>query len=408
MATNLTNFYQRGLDVADVYIGKDEIETSILDRSVDPSVLSDIGEEALIPYTIWGWGSDTACARGVNSTNTCSPVISTRVNKVWRHISSSAVNSSAIKCDGSLWSWGCNVYGMLGDGTTVNKIYPSREVSYDLTWSCVQSGDIFSAAMKSDNTIWAWGSNCQGRIGNNSSSFNCYCSPVQEVTASAWCEMAATSSHVAAIKTEGSLWGWGSNTFGELGNNATSFPNGVCSAVREASSSTDWCQVSTGLNQTGAIKTDGSLWAWGMNFGGQLGDGTTINKCVPTREFTSSTNWCFSAASSFFAGAIKSDNTLWMWGSNCCGRLASGDITDTSSPRQEFTSSTDWNFIDLSVCSASAIKTDGTLWSWGLNNKGQLGDGTSIDKCSPVRETRGFDTWLCVASAYDTVFGLKR
>lgn len=406
MAKNLTNFYERGSDLADIYLGIDEVEELVLNRSLSTDRLSDIGFERLTCYTLWGWGNDVNKRLGINNGNTSIPVIVTTENCTWRSISLGSSHAVSLKCDGTLWSWGDNQFGQIGDNTNAQRFTPTQEISESTEWTRAIGGDVHTTAMKSDGTVWSWGFSGCGQVGVHGGS-SCFSSPVQEISGSTWSEISTSISHVMAVKTDGTLWGWGFNAFGQLGNGAAAV--GVSSPVQEFCGDTNWCAAAAGTAHSIALKNDGSLWGAGLNAGGEIGDGTTNASNSPVREATNSTNWSKISAGYFTSGAIKSDYTLFMWGSNSCGKLGDNTTVNKSSPTQEITQSQDWSHVSLSKSShTTAIKTDGTLWSWGKNTAGELGNGSITNTSSPVQESRGIDTWIAVSAGNCNTIGLKK
>ena len=247
----------------------------------------------------------------------------------------------------------------------------------------------------SESQIWGWGSSSSGILANGVLFGSYFTFPTRELTLSTdWCQVSITSNHAGAIKTSGELWGWGYNSCGQLGNASTTSQN---SPVRERSSSTDWCQVSAGDSHKAAIKTSGQLWTWGNNACGRLGDGTITTRTSPVREISSSTDWCQVSAGSSNTGAIKTSGELWMWGTNNSGVLGDGTTVSKCSPVREFCSATDWCQVNANF-SNGAIKTSGELWVWGQGFCGALGDGTTVNKCSPVREFCSATDWCQVST----------
>ena len=300
-----------------------------------------------------------------------------------------------------LWIWGGSSGGS-GDGTTTCRCSPVREFYSATDWCQVSaSGNQHAAAVKTTGQLWTWGSNVCGKLGDGTTITKC--SPVRErCSATDWCQVSATAGHNSAIKTSGQLWAWGSNACGVLGDGTTV---NKCSPVREFCSATDWCQVSVGntgtttRNLSTAIKTSGQLWSWGYNRFGGLGDGTTTSRCSPVRERCSATDWCGVSAGGCMIAAIKTSGQIWTWGSNGSGRLGTGTVAASSSPVREFCSATDWCQVSAgSYHNTMAVKTSGELWAWGNNAGGKLGDGTTVDKCSPVREISSSTGW-CQVSA---------
>jgi cytochrome c oxidase assembly protein Cox11 len=183
------------------------------------------------------------------------------------------------------------------------------------------------------------------------------------------------------VKSDGTLWAWGYNWYGQLGDERTTDNY----SPERIGTDSNWVSVSAGLDHTGAVKSDGTLWAWGANYYGQLGDGTTLNRYSPAQIGTD-TNWVSVAAGYFHMAALKSDGTLWAWGGNTRGELGDGTTTDSYNPEQISMESGPW----VSVAAGShtvAVKSDGTLWAWGPNWAGQLGDATTTDQDSPEQIT---------------------
>jgi alpha-tubulin suppressor-like RCC1 family protein len=345
---------------------------------------------------IWSWGFNGCGRLGDNSvTDRSSPVREITSSTTWCQTSAAAVNGgriSAVKTDGSLWTWGYNRYGRLGDNSVTDRSSPVREITSSTTWCQTSAGNAHTSALKTDSTLWSWGNASCGTLGDNSTTNRS--SPVREITSSTtWCQTSSggwsTGSHTSALKTDGTLWTWGWNRWGQLGNNSVTDRS---SPVRESSSSTTWCQTSAGPSNTAAIKTNGTLWTWGENGSGQLGNNTITNSSNPNIEITNSTNWCRTSAGVHTA-AIKTDGSLWTWGYNGQGQLGDNTVTNRSSPVREITNSTTWCQTSVGWRHTSALKIYGTLWTWGGNGSGQLGDNTVTNRSSPVREITSSTTW---------------
>jgi len=245
-------------------------------------------------------------------------------------------------------------------------------------------------------SLWGWGFNFIGALGNNDSASQS--SPVQTVaTGTNWKMVACGRYHSSAIKTDGTLWGWGKNDTGQLGDGTVQGTNsGRSSPVQTAAASTTWKQVSAGQECTGAIKTDGTLWMWGKNNYGQLGDGTRTTRSSPVQ--IGENNWKIISCGGYATGAIKTDGTLWSWGYNSNGGLADNTVNNRSSPVQIYGGGTTWKQIDYGNYQGAAIKNDGTLWTWGNNYDGQLGNNSTEQKESPVQTATGGTNWKFVSS----------
>ena len=155
-----------------------------------------------------------------------------------------------------------------------------------------------------------------------------------------------------------------------------------------------------------ASGSNGTLWAWGRNTVGRLGDNTTINKSSPVSVVGGFTDWCQVSAGTYAFFAIRSNGTLWSWGSGACGALGDNTTTNKSSPVSVVGGFTDWCRVSGGTSHAVAVRTNGTAWTWGCNGEGRLGDGTVTDRSSPVSVLGGFANWADVAAGNKSSGGL--
>ena len=189
--------------------------------------------------------------------------------------------------DGTLWTWGSNGSGRLGDGTTVSKSSPETTAGGGTNWKQVACGALTTAAIKTDGTLWTWGSNGSGRLGDGSTTARS--SPGTTAGGgTTWKLVACGTTHTAGIKTDGTLWTWGGNTYGQLGDGATVSKS---SPGTTAGGGTNWKQVYCGDDHIVAIKTEGTLWTWGKNHVGQLGTGDTTSRSSPGTTVSTVTTW---------------------------------------------------------------------------------------------------------------------
>ncbi|MBM2815382.1 MAG: C-terminal target protein [Ignavibacteria bacterium] len=296
-------------------------------------------------------------------------------------------NSTFAQTGFQLKAWGSNNYGQLGDGTQSDKSSPIQ-IGNGTNWTSISGGGAqHTLAIKSDGTLWAWGGNAYGQLGDGTITDKN--TPVQIGSGTNWVKVSCGGAHTLAIKSDGTLWAWGRNIAGQLGDGTTTDK----STPVQIGTGTNWVVVSCAYGHTLAIKNDGTLWAWGWNIAGQLGDGTLVNKSSPVR-IGSGTNWALVSCRGSYTLAIKSDGTLWAWGDNDYGQLGDGTIIDRISPVQ-IGSGTNWETVYCGGQHTLAIKTEGTLWAWGENNFGKLGDGTSTQRNAPVQIGSGTN-WLSV------------
>jgi len=299
----------------------------------------------------------------------------------------------------SLYIWGSNNQGQLGLGNTT--IYSSPKQVGSLNWSVVAGGVVSSYAIKPDGTLWAWGFNAFGILGLGNTTN--YSSPKQVGALTNWKTISSCNGtyNAAAIKTDGTLWTWGYNVHGTLGlGNTTSY-----SSPKQVGALTTWSKVSVNSYSCFAIKTDGTLWSWGYNGSGNLGLNNTTYYSSP-KQVGALTTWSniFSSGGSF-ALAIKTDGTLWTWGANTYGRLGLGNTIDYSSPKQ-IGALTTWSGIAPQYYAGVALKTNGTIWSWGYNLNGQLGLGNTTYYSSPKQIGAATD-WASIYAGGQQSFSIK-
>ena len=346
---------------------------------------------------MWFMGQASEGSSGLNlggDISRSSPVqIGTSTDWLAGYTSAQSVRAAAIKQNGTMWVWGQNINGQLGNNTNLYISSPTQ-IGALTVWSKVNVRLNTGLALKTDGTLWTWGASNFGQLGSNSLTYRS--SPVQvgstPAAATSWSEVSeGMGYHTAIIGTDSSLWTFGSNDYGQLGHTNTVDR----SSPVQVGTDTNWSAVSTGGSFTLAIKS-GALWGWG--------DGTTPDSSNSSRsspiQVGSLTNWSKIAAGPGFGAAVKTDGSLWTWGTNYMGTLGLnlGYAADKSSPTQVGGLYT-WSSVAAGRKQTFAVKTDGTLWAFGYNNFGQLGNNTVANTSSPVQIGSGTD-WSKVNAGY--------
>ena len=371
--------------------------------------------------TMFGFGSGTNGGLGIGNNTYYSSPIQVGSLASWSYVSACSTvlgnlrnYSMAIKTDGTLWAWGENRTGQLGQNYVTNTYSSPIQVGTLTNWKQVSAGQGYVLAVKTDGTAWAWGWNTYGQLGNNNRTY--YSSPIQIGALNNWKQISASTgganqSASAAVKYDGTLWTWGVNTTGVLG---TAGAGNYYSSPIQVGSLTNWKQVSVGFDRTFsgsgwmvAVKTDGTLWTWGANNAGQLGNGNRTNYSSPI-QIGALYNWKYVVAGHSSCMAIKTDGTLWAWGNNAQGQLGNGNRTNYSSPIQ-VGSLTNWKQVSIQnnndTTSTLAIKTDGTLWGWGTGTSGQLGNNIRTNYSSPI-QIGSLTNWKYVVTGGSHTIGI--
>jgi alpha-tubulin suppressor-like RCC1 family protein len=358
--------------------------------------------------TLWTWGLGTNGRLGTNDTtpDRSTPVTTFAGGTNWKQVSSGGAHTAAIKTDGTLWTWGIGTSGQLGTNDATSRNTPVTTFAGGTNWKQVSSGDSHTAAIKTDGTLWTWGLGTSGRLGDALD--NDKLTPVTTFAGGTnWADTATTEpedlytlsaggDHTAAIKTDGTLWTWGVGGNGALGTNATTNRS---TPVTTFAGGTNWKQVSVGgFLSTAAIKTDGTLWTWGTGTSGQLGNAQITSRFTPVTTFAGGTNWKQVSIGRDYTAAIKTDGTLWTWGNGTFGRLGTNELTNRSTPVTTFAGGTNWKQVSIGRDHTAAIKTDGTLWTWGLGGSGRLGNAVITGSIStPVTTFAGGTNWKQVS-----------
>jgi len=337
--------------------------------------------------TVWAWGGNSSGQLGDGTTAGRSTPAPVRGLTDIVSVSAAGYHTVALRRDGTAWTWGPNYYGQLGDGTTDGRLTPVR-VQGLANVVAVAAGSNRTVALRGDGTVWAWGCNYSGQLGDGTTANRS--TPVQVPGLVDVVAVAAGYDHTVALRRDGTVWSWGSNYSGQLGDGTTTNR----SAPVQVQGLVDVVGVTAGGWHTVALRRDGTVWAWGANNLGQLGDGTTTDRTTPV-QVPGLTDVATVSAGSYHTVALRRDGTVWTWGANWAGQLGDGTTTGRTTPVQ-VTGLTDVVAVAAGATAgggwtghAVALRSDGTVWAWGLNTSGQLGDGTTAGWRSTPAQVQG-------------------
>ena len=383
--------------------------TWTLDEWYDQAVAGTTGGYQIEKF-FWAWGRNQYGELGQNNTNQgySSPV--QVPGGTWGaplnggNFSSVSENfMMALKTDGTLWGWGENSSGNLGLNNQTSYSSP-KQTGTETTWNGVTIFGASSLATKTDGTLWGWGGGHKGQIGQNNRTG--YSSP-RQIPGTTWSPIKTKSGAVnilMATKTDGTLWVSGDNEHGMLGLNDENNRSSPTQIPGSWNAEGLW----SGYQHLGAIKTDGTLWMWGNFETGGGGDNAPNAKYSSPKQVGTDTTWKHVTGGNSYTLALKTDGTLWSWGTGSKGRTGHNSQTNYSSPTQVGTDTT-WDKLSGGGDGGRAVKTDGTLWSWGYNRYGQMGQNSSSSPnnhgISSPTQIPG--SWDDVASNYNIVGALK-
>lgn len=289
-------------------------------------------------------------------------------------------HSLALKKNGTVWAWGSNLYGALGNASTNPSLTPVQVLLLTGVTK-ISAGGWHSVALKNDGTVWTWGWNTDGQLGDGTFVDKTIATQVPGLTNVV--AIAAGTYHVLALKSDSTVWAWGDNISGQIGDNSTDDRN----TPVQVSGLSSVVKISAGRFFSLAVKKDGTVWTWGENLYGQLGNGTTTDSHIPVQVtglsgITSAT----ATTGAFHCLAVKNDNTVWAWGRNTYGNLGDGTVTHSPVPVQVQGAT---NIIAMAAGTnfSLLVKNDGTFWGCGRNASGQLGDGTFLQRNTIVQAT---------------------
>ncbi len=373
---------------------ENENETYIL---MSTGIWEPLFRTVILGQNAYAWGSNGSGQLGDStSADRSSPVSLVGGFTDWISANAGNSHSLGVRANGTLWAWGYNFRGQLGDDTSILRSSPVSVVGGFTDWISVSAGGGQSLGIRSNGTIWAWGINGSGQLGDNTTTSRS--SPVSVVGGfTDWISASAGGSHSLGVRANGTLWAWGSNGSGQLGDNTIA---NRLSPVSVVGGFADWISVSAGSVHSIGVRANGTLWAWGSNGSGRLGDGTDATRSSPVSVVGGFTDWVSASGGGLHSLGVRANGTLWAWGYNSSGQLGNNTLTDHSSPVSVVGGFTDWISASGGEYHNIALRANGTLWAWGSNGTGRLGDGTTTSRSSPVSVIGGFTDWISASAGY--------
>lgn len=304
---------------------------------------------------------------------------------------------------GTVFTSGNNEYGQLGDGSQDNRDFFVQAKGLTSVIKA-SAGMDHSIAIKANGTVWAWGRNTKNELGDGTNIDKSLPLQIKESNGMDFKDVSTVSAgwyHTIALKRNGTIWTWGRNVYGQLGNGS----------YRDSSSPTptgikDVIAIAAGWYHGVAVKRDGTVWTWGWNKNGQLGDGSTVDSSRTPVQVPGLENVVAVAAGQNHTLALKRDGSVWAWGENHSGQLGDGSSSSKRKPVQVKLLS-NIKFISAGGSHSVAVKSDGTVWTWGGNNYGQLGDGTTVSRELPG-QVAGFGDVTSIDAGNDTTVCVKK
>ena len=359
---------------------------------------------------LWCWGANDQGQLGVSAFRTgpgASPVLTDAAV-----VSTGEGSSCAVLTSGALRCWGSNASGALGDGTGLDSLVPLA-VGSATNWSQVSVGGAssqdtsypFACATRTTGTLWCWGAAIAGQTGSGAT--QSVETPTQVGTATDWTSVSAGGFHACGLRGS-ALYCWGDNTFGAIGDGTTVTPRESLTLVPVPAGSVGWSSVSAGYFSTCGVTLDGRAFCWGANDRGQLGNPATSDQPQPV-QVGSATDWDSISVGLRTTCGLRGD-ALWCWGANTNGQVGDGTTVDRTEPVQIGT-----GYASVSVAAsaddpgdahACAVKVVGSLWCWGGNSVGQLGDGTTTNRSTPTQSGTSSE-WGAVSVANGRSLALR-
>jgi len=381
-----------GVDVGDVASmnGSDAGDCASVNGQVWPNLAG----------TLWVWGDGRTGNMGIGAgaNNDVSSPIQVGTDTDWSisSLNTDGSNVLCIKTDGTIWSWGGGAHGRHGLAAITSDYNVSSPIQMGTStnWTAAGAGSNAQGII-GGGKLYTFGYNAAGALGHNLglylangnrvASRGTQSSPTQVGTDTNWSKITGGTHSFIALKTDGTLWGWGSNQNGTSGINVAG-NNGARSSPVQVGTATNWTQISAHAESSGAINADGELYMWGRGGYTGNGQGDNVDRSVPIQVGTD-TDWAALSINYGNALALKTDGSIYIWGLGRYGQLGNnttGNTAHVSSPIQVGTTTNNAS-IFMGRSFAKVRKTDGTMFSWGKNTKGELGRGDEVNRSTPTQ-----------------------
>ncbi|MCL2424807.1 MAG: DUF4214 domain-containing protein [Oscillospiraceae bacterium] len=325
--------------------------------------------------SLWAWGWNRRGELGDGTTSERRAPVRVGMDYNWSIVSAGEHHTIGIRTNGSLWTWGDNTHGQLGDGTTIDRHIPVR-IGTEYDWTSVSAGYMHTMAIRSDGSLWAWGHNGRSQLGDGTTTRRLI--PIRIGNGTNWASVSASMVYTMATLDDGSVWAWGGTSIW-LSRYSRPEPVNVDIGI-------GWKNISTGVGHAVGIRDNDNIWAWGSNSVGQLGGGSAeiVAGWWEPVLVGSNTIWTSVSTGASHNLAICADGSLQAWGSNSVGQLGDGTTTNRRNPIQ-IGNSTGWVGVSAAHEHTVAFMDDGTVWAWGHNGRGQLGDNAWNTRHAPVQ-----------------------
>jgi alpha-tubulin suppressor-like RCC1 family protein len=358
---------------------------------------------------VWAWGSNTYGQLGYTASPTSVPGKATFPGgTVITAVAAGQYHSLALDQAGKVWAWGSNSSGQLGDGTTTGTSTPEKLGTFPTGTVIIAIAAGYAHSLAVDNTgqVWAWGDNLHGQLGNPAATqpqkTPIAVTSTTGLTGAVSVGAGGMSNSSFAVTATGRVWSWGDNTYGQLGNGTTTSPQTSPAQVLDL---TGALAVQGDYYHSVALLNDGTSWAWGSNLYGEVGDNSTAQRLSPVEVQNLGAATGVTAGPQYSMAFLQTDGSVWSWGYNAFGELGDGTTTNRQLP-VPIAGPTGVVALAAGGDAAVAVTSNGTVWTWGFNQYGDVGDGTTTPRLSPVQISGPGFSWKAGTPLFNTPPGL--